>query len=288
MRRKKYGDQLALEGRFLINDVIEFGYPTPIRIYYSEEDKLSKIKQIDKLKESNVEFLKVKYSLMKEHSNVVTPQGLIGVFEMNIYRLFDINAKRNQNENQIPLTVLLNGVRDPGNIGALIRSSLAIGVIKLLCLNNCPQLLKDKVIRSSSGSIFQLPFIENIDVAQLDDHLPENASIYLTDSNLNLKHYILDGTGEDYKSDEVNRIDCNIKASNYSDVNYFTKSDDNIVLIINGETGVTGEIVEFVKSKNATRINIPLVNNVDSLNTAVAASVLMFELKRQYLNIRNK
>lgn len=294
--QNNYSEQLILEGKYVINDVISFGYPKILRIYYTDEEKLNKINELNKLKENQVEFFKISYQLMRKYSDVVTPQGLMAVAEFNPKELFERNSKNNQNE--LPLIIILNNVRDPGNMGTLIRTSLACGVSKFLCLKKNAKLLKDKVIRSSSATVFKLPFIENLTVENLKDHLPENAKIYIADSkkmiDYNSISSINDRDEEPQTSNETkpisDKFDSNemvydkMKIINYLDINYFSKSDDYIVLIVNGETGETDEIQELIKSKEYTRINIPLANDVESLNTGVAASILMFELKRQYLN----
>lgn len=185
-------------------------------------------------------------------------------------------------------------------------------------------MLKDKVIRSTAGSVFHVPFVENLRIKDLEHYLPDNAKFYLSDSkgtNLdpNLR-FLLEDNGDDDKevssTDEIetdakvktdsvdqstetvedkattNMIDQtpvvnqsmqDIQTLDYTDVDYFSSKEDCIVLIANGEVGTSSKILELVKSRNGVKINIPLANSVDSLNTSVAASILIYEIRRQYL-----
>lgn len=111
----RYDNRFPLDGKNLINDAIMYGCPRLIRIYYSEDDKLNKINEIDKLREDGVQFHKVDYELMKKYSNVITPQGIIGIGELDVDQLFETNMEKNQNE--VPLILVLNDVKDPGNLG---------------------------------------------------------------------------------------------------------------------------------------------------------------------------
>lgn len=161
---------------------------------------------------------------------------------------------------------------------------MACGVEKFLSLRKCAQLLKSKVLRASAGAVLQIPFIENIDIQDLKTHLPENCKIYLADSNLDLSGYILKSKEEenDSKKSSVRAYLDSLPASNYSDIEYFSKPDDSICLIVCGETGLNENVGELLKNIDCTRINIPMSNNVDSLNTGVAASIIMYEIKRQF------
>lgn len=103
----------------MINDVIKYGYPKLVRIYYSDDKKLAKINEIDKLKYKGVELLKVDYDIMKEHSDVVTPPGLVGVVKLNSNELFELNS--NKIKKELPLILVTAGVNMPDNMGAIIR-----------------------------------------------------------------------------------------------------------------------------------------------------------------------
>lgn len=69
----------------------------------------------------------------------------------------------------------------------------------------------------------------------------------------------------------------------------FTKKE--IVLVIGGETeGVSLESCKLLHARNCTRVNIPLTNGIESLNVGVAAGIVTFEMKRQFVtkNIENE
>lgn len=64
----------------------------------------------------------------------------------------------------------------------------------------------------------------------------------------------------------------------------------SLILVIGGEThGLSDDGYEFAKTRNGTRINIPLLNGIESLNSATAVGILCFEVRKQMLNlIRNE
>lgn len=285
----------------MIDDVISFGYPKLVRLYYSDDRWLNQI-NVDKVIESGVEPMKVDYGLIKRHSELVKPQGLVATVELQLDELFRINSERNRD--QVPLIVVASNLTDPG---PLIRTSLACGAIKLLSLKLSSRLLRSKIVRTSCGSIFRLPFVENLDWQDLEEHLPANATIYLSDSSV--KDYSYLGDPEERSDDkpsenpadstnsgaeaEMSEIQNDARSDqpaervetvNYLDLNYFDESDRCVVLIVNGEKRISNELRHFIKSKNGKRLEIPLVNDVESLNSGIAASILISEIRRQYLN----
>lgn len=277
--------------------MIEFGYPKLVRLYYSEESSLNKI-NLDKVLENGVEPMKVDYELIRRYSDLVTPQDLVATVELQLDELFRLNSERDRD--QVPLIVVASNLRDPG---PLVRMSLACGANKLLSLKQSAQLLRSKVVRTSCGSIFRLPFIDNLGIEDLQAHLPANAAIYLVDSSMkdysflgNLEEQFGDDSGNggdevDAKADSGQDENYaggtageEMKTVNYLDVNYFDTPDHCVVLIVNGEKRIADDLRQFIASKNAKRLDIPLAADVESLNSGVAASIMISEIRRQYWN----
>ena len=66
----------------------------------------------------------------------------------------------------------------------------------------------------------------------------------------------------------------------------YTKNE--VVLIVGGETeGLSAESLELLKTRKGVRVNIPLTNNMDSLNAGMALGIIAFEVKRQFFNKKN-
>ena len=149
---------------------------------------------------------------------------------------------------RLPLVLVLDNLQDPGNMGTVFRSAEAAGASGILMSKDCVDVYNPKVIRSTMGAIFRLPFY------RVED-LP-GAVMELKDGGLRVYAAHLDGRrtydGEDY------RRGC-------------------AFLIGNEGNGLRQEVAECADC----RIRIPMEGCTESLNAAVAASILLFEAARQ-------
>lgn len=175
-------------------------------------------------------YIQVSPSVMKKISNTNTLVSEIGLCKM-------LDKKELSNK-----LLLLDGVQDPGNMGALIRSAKAFGFDTIVLGNGCVDIYNDKVIRSSQGAIFKLNFI----------------NAYLPDFIKSLKEYSVYGTNV------VHGISLeNVK-----------KSQKMAIVLGNEGNGISKEVFDVIE-KN---IYIPM-DNTESLNVSVAAGIIMYSLK---------
>ena len=138
--------------------------------------------------------------------------------------------------------LLLDGVGDPGNLGTIIRSSVAFDVDTIvLSLDSC-DLYNDKVIRASEGAIFKINIIRK----DLKEVISE-----IKDLGINI-----------YGTDVSDGIDV-------SSIN----SDGYAVIMGNEGKGISEEIKKLVDQNIYIK-----TNNVESLNVGVAASIILYEL----------
>lgn len=133
--------------------------------------------------------------------------------------------------------LLLDHMQDPGNLGTIIRSAEAFSFKDIILVNNCVDLYNEKTIRASMGSIFRLNFLE----LNIDD----------------LKKI------KDYK---LILADMNGKS-----VDYY-KSCDKIILAIGNEAN---GISKSLKDLSNDFVSIKMDGKIESLNAAIAASILM-------------
>ncbi|XP_076183252.1 rRNA methyltransferase 3, mitochondrial isoform X2 [Ptiloglossa arizonensis] len=181
-RREKNG-QIVLEGYRLIKDALEAGVVLTTILFNNPSD-------IESLKLSeNVKLLKVPYKTIQLWSNLTSPSGLIGIFETPDISNVSINES-------IPLTIICDNVRDPGNLGSIIRAAAGVGCEKLILIKGCVDPWNPKVVRSAAGAHFRLP----IHSFPLWDEIPslisEDSNIFLADSNF----------GNDFKGKYSNNI----------------------------------------------------------------------------------
>ena len=86
-------------------------------------------------------------------SQVDTPQGIIAVVSQRNWQLHDITKHAN------PLVLICEDINDPGNLGSIIRIAHGLGFCGVILSKNCTDIYSPKVIRSTAGSIFHIPFV---------------------------------------------------------------------------------------------------------------------------------
>jgi len=143
--------------------------------------------------------------------------------------------------------VALDGVQDPGNVGTIIRTADAAGFDGVLLSPQCADLFSPKVLRSTMGSIFRLTF-------SLAPSLPE-ALLSMREKGYSVLSSQLDG---DPFFERVN-------------------VSSSLVLVVGNEgSGVSEE----VKAVATHRLRLPMRGGAESLNAAIAAGIMMYDLTR--------
>ena len=175
-------------------------------------------------------------------SDTKTPQGVLAVVEQMHYTAEQIlNAKN-------PHILVLDNLQDPGNLGTIFRTAEAAGVNGMILSKDCVDIYNPKTIRSTMGAIYRMPFIYVEDLIDMIGTLKKNEiSVYAAH---------LDGK------------------QSYDKENYQTGT---AFLIGNEGNGLRKEVADQAD----TWVQIPMAGEVESLNAAIAAAVLMFEVSRQ-------
>ena len=200
------------------------------------------------LKENGELVKEKKYQIVsdqvfKKISDTVTPQGIVAVVKQKSYSIDYIIEKRNKEKSCI---VVLDRLQDPGNMGTIVRTGEAAGISGIIMSKDSADIYNPKVIRSTMGSIFRVPFAIVDDLAAAVDTLKDNG---ITTYAAHLK-------GELYNSGSLTK-DC-------------------ALLIGNEARGLSEEI----SAKADKLIKIPMHGKVESLNAAVATAILMYEAAR--------
>ncbi len=172
-------------------------------------------------------------------SDTVTPQGVMAVVWQPYWTLdmsvFEEGCR----------LLLLDDIQDPGNLGTIVRTAEAAGVDMVIMSEGCVDIFNPKVIRSTMGSIFRVPFLCDDLVSVIEMLKTEGVSIYgaaLEDS-----------------------VD-------YHEVDF---SEKTAIVIGNEGNGISGSVLNAVTEK----IRIPMEGQVESLNAAVSAAILLYYLK---------
>lgn len=182
-------------------------------------------------------------SVFKKISDTVTPQGILAVVKQKSYTVEQIIEGRNKEKSCI---VVLDRLQDPGNLGTIVRTGEGAGISGIIMSSDCADIYNPKVIRSTMGSIFRVPF------AVVED-LPKAVEML---KNSGIVTYAAHLKGELYNSGTLN--------------------DDCALLIGNEAKGLSEEVSE----KADKLIKIPMEGKVESLNAAVATAILMYEARR--------
>lgn len=174
----------------------------------------------------------VTYDVIKKLSNTLNPQKVIGV------------CKKLDNKDIGNKVLILEDIQDPGNLGTIIRSSVAFGVDTIVVSNNTVDMYNDKVLRSSEGMIFHIDIVK-MDVNECID-------------KLHAEGYEIYGT----------------KVDGGTDLREITVGDKYAVVMGNEGAGVS----EFTLDKCDKYIYIPMNSDCESLNVGVATSIILYEL----------
>lgn len=177
-------------------------------------------------------------------SDTKTPQGILAVVKRKAYRMNDILGG---NPSAAHILVLDN-LQDPGNLGTIFRTAEAAGVTGIILSRDCVDIYNPKVIRSTMGAVFRVPFL------------------YVDD---------LQGTIGELKREEIKVYAAHLKGRKAYDQEDY--SAGCAFLIGNEGKGLRDEIAECADHY----VIIPMQGRAESLNAAVAAAVLMFEVSRQ-------
>lgn len=180
--------------------------------------------------------------VFRRMSDTLTPQGILTVLRTPSYDPGEVLKE------EAPLVLVLEDLQDPGNAGTIFRTAEGAGVRCIFLTKGCVDVTNPKVIRSTMGSVYRMPFFYVEDMPSLKNLFQEK-KIRVFAAHLKGKNPY---DGESYRGGTA-------------------------FLIGNESRGLTEEAVSFADSL----IRIPMCGQVESLNAAMAAGILMYEAARQ-------
>ena len=181
-------------------------------------------------------------SVFRQMSDTQTPQGILTVLRRPSYTLEDILGGKN------PLVMVLEDLQDPGNAGTILRTGEGAGVSGVLLTRTCVDITNPKVLRSTMGSVYRIPFLYVESVVSLTQEL---------------------------KKHNIRTFAAHLKGRNSYDQESYTGG--TAFLIGNEGKGLTEEAANSADCL----IRIPMCGKVESLNAAMASGILMYEAARQ-------
>ncbi|XP_074641910.1 rRNA methyltransferase 3, mitochondrial-like [Tubulanus polymorphus] len=309
-KSRKYREEeelILLEGKRLINDALSSGVKLK-SLYFTRKDLLNELQSLSQL-EYKYQLYKIQYQSLKIWSDVKTPSGLLAVFK----KPPPVAAP----QSQFPLTIVCDNIRDPGNMGTIIRSAAAAGCQRILFSKGCVDVWEPKVLRSAAGAHFKIPLIDNLEWSTISAYIRQNSAVFLADitknndgdeinrdqllaeleneentyeipdSGIDNDNEIRSENNEDDSSSET-EFHKHLAISNkpYYAINY--ARNDSVTLVIGGETeGISSAAYKLVFDRFGEKVFIPMIKGIDSLNSAIACSVIAFEIKRQFQQLKD-
>ena len=185
-------------------------------------------------------------AVFKTVSETINPQGVVAIVTMPEYEILNEGfLTQTYNKTGKIKLLILEDTADPGNLGTIMRTAEAAGVTGAIMGRGTVDIFNPKAVRSTMGSIFRLPFIYVEDVRE---------------------------TIRELKKYGISFYAAHLKGKqSYKDVKY---SDKAGILIGNEARGLSPETAELAD----IYIIIPMQGKVESLNAAVAAALMMYEI----------
>ncbi len=198
---------------------------------------------ISGLEKAGGELLAVTDKVFGSLSGTVTPQGIGAVVNRPIELTPEEISKKASR------ILILENVQDPGNIGTCIRTADAFGIDAVICVDNCADVYNPKVLRSTVGSLFHL------NVIRFKEGIFKLINIL--------------------KSCGFTVFGADPRGGISSDSDDF--GGNKVAVIIGNEAG---GLSKSARAMSDGLVTIPMDGNAESLNAAIAAAVIMYELRR--------
>ncbi len=217
-----------------------------------------------------IDIEEVSGDLLQKASETETPQGILAVLEFSKLK---IPASPN-------FILIPDQIRDPGNLGTLLRTAAATGVQAVLLPPETTDIFAPKVVRAGMGAHFRLPIHsmtwEEIREYVSTSHLTQQDKLHRNDPS---------SQTEKTQPSSATHPPMQIYLADMEGTSLWeTDLRKPLALVIGSEAvGASDEARRLATQK----ICIPMAGDVESLNAGVAGSVLMFETVRQRRNINN-
>ncbi len=224
------------EGKKMFFEILSQAPEMLVRTYWSTKG-LESLDEYEKEALRTCEYEEVSEEAFAHIAETVTPQGVLAIVRMPKY---SVEQLLSGNETRL---LLLESLRDPGNLGTVIRTAEAAGMTGVILSADSVDIFNPKVVRATMGAIFRVPFVYVEDLCEVLGELAE----------LGVPVYAAHLQG----------------AVPYTEPHYGTRYG---ILIGNEANGLTDAAAELAYA----RIRIPMAGKVESLNAAVAAAIIMY------------
>ncbi|KAH8878077.1 rRNA methyltransferase 3B, mitochondrial [Schistosoma japonicum] len=330
---------IILEGSKLISDALSTGGKAT-SLFFSSPKVLQQVGDLNNV--LNVYY--VKHRIMSQLSSLKTPPGVIVYVDDDddqyvyrylknaasplinvLYPVFELPQPNHfhgkSTKYHLPVTLILDRINDPGNMGSLIRSAASFGLNSILVTKGSVNIWNDKVLRAGMSGHFRIPIHQGLSWIDISHYFgicegsPSPVTVHAADPEPPITDKLIDAA---WKGDQMNHqsqdmSECNTSveceavnfltpdstnssyllpvqtvphfAINYVPPDYdYEKNDCHLAIILGSEVhGVSPEAFHLVHLTGGSRLVIPSADGTNSLNVLSAASVLLGEIQRQFL-----
>jgi TrmH family RNA methyltransferase len=228
LKQKKFrtkDNSFVVEGVKMIEELLQSDYE--VKEIYATQSWI----EINPLIDCN----EVSEKELSQISSLSTPNEVIAVVKQKEHQLIDISSS---------LTIALDKIQDPGNLGTIIRTADWFCIQNIVCSENSVDVYNSKVMQATMGSFFRVNIVY--------DNLKE---FFRNNGDLKVYGALLEGQSVYVKG-------LNPKGS--------------VLLMGNESKGISEELIPFITDK----ISIPKIGGAESLNVSTATAIICSELKR--------
>ncbi|WP_350336012.1 TrmH family RNA methyltransferase [Coralliovum pocilloporae] len=246
-RKNREADGLFVtEGMKLVADAAEAGWPIRTLVYATKVKDHPLVEKLARTcKSGGGLVLEVTEAILSKITRRDNPQMVVGVFTQ---QWAELPVKTGESGD---LWIALEGVKDPGNLGTVIRTADAVGARGVVLVGETTDPFGVEAVRATMGSIFHVP-LAKVSVAEF--------SSWRSSWSGQLVGTHLKG------------------AVDYRSVDY---AQPTMLLMGNEQSGLPDNVAELCDKL----ILIPMAGKADSLNLAIATAVTAFEIRRNHLSL---
>jgi TrmH family RNA methyltransferase len=241
-KARQQAGEFLVEGVRLVEEALQAGWPARLLLFSADLSPRGRA-LLDQARAGGCPMEELTPALMKSSADTESPQGILGVFA--------------RQERPLPrhpdFVVVADGIRDPGNLGTLLRSAAAAGAQAALLAPGVVDAFAPKVLRAGMGAHFRLPLRE-MGWDAIAAYLKPTCQVYLAEASQGSACWQLDLTRP-------------------------------LALVIGGEAQGAGPQARALAD---ALISIPMPGASESLNAAAAAGILLFEVVRQRSQSRGR
>jgi RNA methyltransferase, TrmH family len=235
-RARREAGAFVVEGIRLVEEALNAGWQASLVLYESSLDERGQ-KIVQGFAGQGAEIEEVTPEVLHAASDTETPQGLLAVLPLQILPLPE----------KADFVFIPDGVKDPGNLGSMLRSAASAGVDAVLLPEATVDVFSPKVLRAAMGAHFRLP-LHSLSWAEIADLVERSGlHVYLADAEAGIA---------------------------YTKANFHLP----LALVVGGEAEGASPFADRLATG---RVHIPMPGGMESLNAAIAAALLLFEVVRQ-------